>query len=55
MERFDITPAEIVTRLGYDIQARSRAEAERYLGLARATFAAEQDPATGPVDVPNET
>ncbi|MDI9940328.1 hypothetical protein QM806_33685 [Rhodococcus sp. IEGM 1351] len=47
MGRFETTPAEIVTRLGYDIQARSRAEAERYLGLAKATFAAEQDP-TGP-------
>ncbi|WP_257226480.1 hypothetical protein [Rhodococcus opacus] len=36
---------------GYDIQARSRAEAERYLGLAKATFAAEQDPTTGPAEV----
>jgi hypothetical protein len=48
MDRFDTTPAEIV---GYDIQARSRAEAERYLGLAKATFAAEQDPTTGPAEV----
>ncbi|ELB89473.1 hypothetical protein Rwratislav_29309 [Rhodococcus wratislaviensis IFP 2016] len=53
MDRFDTTPAEIVTRLGYDIQARSRAEAERYLGLAKATFAAEHDPTAGPADVQN--
>ena len=48
MDRFDTTPAQIVTRLGYDIQARSRAEAERYLSLAEATFAAEHDPPPGP-------
>ncbi|ELB90800.1 hypothetical protein Rwratislav_22612 [Rhodococcus wratislaviensis IFP 2016] len=53
MDRFETTPAEIVTRLGYDIQARSRAEAERYLCLAKAAFAAGQDPATGPADVQN--
>nr|GLK39688.1 hypothetical protein GCM10017611_65590 [Rhodococcus wratislaviensis] len=53
MTRFDTTPAEILTRLGYDIQARSRGEAERYLGLAKATFAAERDPTAGPADVQN--
>jgi hypothetical protein len=55
MDRFETPPAEIVTRLGYDIQARSRTEAERYLNTAKATFAAEQDPATGPADVQNGT
>ncbi|MFC9841135.1 hypothetical protein ACFVKB_46430 [Rhodococcus sp. NPDC127530] len=53
MTRFDTTPAEVVTRLGYDIQARSRADAEHYLGLAKATFAAEHDPTAGPTDVQN--
>lgn len=47
MDRFDTTPAEIVTRLGYDIQARSRGEAEHYLNTAKAAFAGEPDPATG--------
>jgi hypothetical protein len=53
MDRFDTTPAEIVTRLGYDIQTRSRAEAERYLNTAKATFAGEHDPTSGPADVQN--
>ena len=47
IDRFDTTPAEIVTRLGYDLQARSRGEAEHYLNTAKAAFAGEHDPTTG--------
>jgi hypothetical protein len=57
MDRFDTTPAEVVTRLGcdIDIQARSRTEAERYLGRAKATFAGEYDPTPGPAEVQDGT
>lgn len=51
MNRFGVTPAEIVTRLGYDIQARSRTEAERYLGTAKADFTGAQDPTAGTAEV----
>ncbi|UOT08442.1 hypothetical protein MPY17_39960 (plasmid) [Rhodococcus opacus] len=53
MDRLDTTPAEIVTRLGYDLQARNRAEAEHCLNTAKATFAGEHDPTTGPTEVQN--
>ncbi|GAF45452.1 hypothetical protein RW1_022_00280 [Rhodococcus wratislaviensis NBRC 100605] len=53
IDRFDTTPAEIVTLLGYDLQARSRGEAEHYLNTAKTAFAAEHDPTTGPADVQN--
>ncbi|MFC9557020.1 hypothetical protein ACFTWF_40070 [Rhodococcus sp. NPDC056960] len=54
INRFATTPAEIVTRLGYDIQARSRTEAERHLGTAKAAFTGAHDPMTGTCDIEEE-